>query len=299
MLNAYVFPGQGAQFVGMGKDLFDHSSRAKDLFHKANKILDFKITDLMFDGTDEDLRQTKVTQPAIFLHSVILASVLEDFQPNMVAGHSLGEFSALVANKVLTFEDGLRLVVKRANAMQKACEQQPGTMAAVIGMEDSQVERICASIHDTVVVPANYNSPGQIVISGTVEGVAKATEKLQEAGAKRVIQLNVGGAFHSPLMEPARMELAEAINATKFNTGVCPIYQNVTGQSVTDPEIIKKNLVAQLTSPVCWTQTMLNMIANGVNSIIEVGPGTVLQGLFKKVDRNLQMSSASINTIAG
>ena len=278
----------------MGKDLFDHSSKAKDLFHKANNILKFKITDIMFDGTDEDLRQTKVTQPAIFLHSVILAFLLEDFQPNMVAGHSLGEFSALVANKVLSFEDGLRLVSKRAKAMQKACELQPGTMAAVIGMEDSAVERVCASITD-IVVPANYNCPGQLVISGTVEGVEKATEKLKEAGAKRVLPLKVGGAFHSPLMEPARVELAEAINDTKFNLGICPIYQNVTGQSVTDPEIIKKNLVAQLTSPVCWTQTMQNMIANGVNNITEVGPGTVLQGLFKKVDRNLQMSSASIN----
>ena len=295
MIKAFVFPGQGAQFVGMGKDLFDQSSKAKDLFRKANRILGFKITDMMFDGTDEDLRQTKVTQPAIFLHSVILASLLEEFQPNMVAGHSLGEFSALVANKVLSFEDGLRLVAKRANAMQKACELQPGTMAAVIGMEDSIVESVCASIIDEVVVPANYNSPGQIVISGSVEGVAKATEKLQEAGAKRVIPLKVGGAFHSPLMEPARVELAEAINNTTFNFGLCPIYQNVTGQSVTDPEIIKKNLVAQLTSPVCWTQTMQNMIANGVNSVTEVGPGTVLQGLFKKMDRNLQMSSASIN----
>ncbi|MBP5797950.1 MAG: ACP S-malonyltransferase [Bacteroidales bacterium] len=293
-MNAYVFPGQGAQFVGMGKDLFDHSSKAKDLFHKANNILKFKITDIMFDGTDEDLRQTKVTQPAIFLHSVILAFLLEDFQPNMVAGHSLGEFSALVANKVLSFEDGLRLVSKRAKAMQKACELQPGTMAAVIGMEDSAVERVCESITD-IVVPANYNCPGQLVISGTVEGVEKATEKLKEAGAKRVLPLKVGGAFHSPLMEPARVELAEAINDTKFNLGICPIYQNVTGQSVTDPEIIKKNLVAQLTSPVCWTQTMQNMIANGVNNITEVGPGTVLQGLFRKVDRNLQMSSASIN----
>ena len=278
----------------MGKDLFDHSSKAKDLFHKANNILKFKITDIMFDGTDEDLRQTKVTQPAIFLHSVILAFLLEDFQPNMVAGHSLGEFSALVANKVLSFEDGLRLVSKRAKAMQKACELQPGTMAAVIGMEDSAVERVCESITD-IVVPANYNCPGQLVISGTVEGVEKATEKLKEAGAKRVLPLKVGGAFHSPLMEPARVELAEAINDTKFNLGICPIYQNVTGQSVTDPEIIKKNLVAQLTSPVCWTQTMQNMIANGVNNITEVGPGTVLQGLFRKVDRNLQMSSASIN----
>lgn len=294
MIKAFVFPGQGAQFVGMGKDLFDQSSKAKEMFHKANKILGFKITDLMFDGTDEDLRQTKVTQPAIFLHSVILASVLEDFDPSMVAGHSLGEFSALVANKVLTFEDGLKLVAKRANAMQKACEMQPGTMAAVIGMEDDQVEKICASVSDTVVVPANYNSPGQIVISGSIEGVEKASEMLKEAGAKRVLPLKVGGAFHSPLMEPARVELAEAINETKFNPGICPIYQNVTGQSVTDPEIIKKNLVAQLTSPVRWTQTMLNMIANGLNSVVEVGPGTVLQGLFKKVDRNLEMSSASI-----
>lgn len=294
MIKAFVFPGQGAQFVGMGKDLFDQSSKAKEMFHKANRILGFKITDMMFDGTDEDLRQTKVTQPAIFLHSVILASVLEDFDPNMVAGHSLGEFSALVANKVLTFEDGLKLVAKRANAMQKACEMQPGTMAAVIGMEDDQVERICASVSDTVVVPANYNSPGQIVISGSIEGVEKASEKLKEAGAKRVLPLKVGGAFHSPLMEPARVELAEAINETKFNPGICPIYQNVTGQSVTDPEIIKKNLVAQLTSPVRWTQTMLNMIANGLNNVVEVGPGTVLQGLFKKVDRNLEMSSASI-----
>ena len=294
MIKAFVFPGQGAQFVGMGKDLFDQSSKAKEMFHKANKILGFKITDMMFDGTDEDLRQTKVTQPAIFLHSVILASVLEDFDPNMVAGHSLGEFSALVANKVLTFEDGLKLVAKRANAMQKACEMQPGTMAAVIGMEDDQVESICASVSDTVVVPANYNSPGQIVISGSIEGVEKASEKLKEAGAKRVLPLKVGGAFHSPLMEPARVELAEAINDTKFNPGICPIYQNVTGQSVTDPEIIKKNLVAQLTSPVRWTQTMLNMIANGLNNVVEVGPGTVLQGLFKKVDRNLEMSSASL-----
>lgn len=294
MLKAYVFPGQGAQYVGMGKDLFDHSSKARDLFHKANSILKFKITELMFDGTEEDLKQTKVTQPAIFLHSVILATLLDDFQPNMVAGHSLGEFSALVANKVLTFEDGLRLVSKRAKAMQKACEAQPGTMAAVIGMEDALVESACASVRDTVVVPANYNSPGQIVISGTVEGVAMATEKLKEAGARRVLPLKVGGAFHSPLMEPARVELAEAINATKFNYGICPVYQNVTGQSVTDPEIIKKNLIAQLTSPVCWTQTMLNMIANGVSSVVEVGPGTILQGLFKKVDSNLSLSSASI-----
>lgn len=293
MIKAYVFPGQGAQFVGMGKDLFDKSSKAKDMFHRANSILKFKITDIMFDGTDEDLRQTKVTQPAIFLHSVILASLLEDFQPNMVAGHSLGEFSALVANKVLTFEDGLRLVAKRAFAMQKACEQQPGTMAAVLGADDKLVEEICTSITDQVVVPANYNCPGQLVISGSLEGVAEATEKLQEAGVKRVIQLKVGGAFHSPLMEPARVELAEAIENTKFNDGICPIYQNVTGQSVNDPEIIKKNLIAQLTSPVLWTQTMNNMIATGVRSVVEVGPGTVLQGLFKKVDKNTELASAT------
>ena len=294
MIKAFVFPGQGAQFVGMGKDLFDQSSKAKDMFRKANRILDFKITDLMFDGTDEDLRQTKVTQPAIFLHSVILASVLEDFQPNMVAGHSLGEFSALVANKVLTFEDGLRLVSKRAHAMQKACEAQPGPMAAVVGAEDSLIEEVCASIQDAVVVPANYNCPGQLVISGSLEGVAAASEKLKEAGAKRVIPLSVGGAFHSPLMEPARLELAEAINDTTFSQGICPIYQNVTGQSVNDPEIIKKNLVSQLTSPVLWTQTMRNILANGVRSVVEVGPGTVLQGLFKKMDRDLELSSATV-----
>lgn len=294
MIRAYVFPGQGAQFVGMGKDLYDKSAKAKDLFHKANNILKFKITDIMFDGTDEDLRQTKVTQPAVFLHSVILAEMLEDFQPSLVAGHSLGEFSALVANKVLSFEDGLRLVAKRAAAMQKACEMQPGTMAAVIGADDKLVEEVCASIKDKVVVAANYNSPGQIVISGTLEGIEEASKKLVEAGARRVLPLKVGGAFHSPLMEPARVELAEAINATKFNVGICPIYQNVTGQSVTDPEIIKKNLVSQLTSPVLWTQTMLNMIAAGVRSVVEVGPGTVLQGLFKKVDKNMELVSATI-----
>ena len=294
MIKAYVFPGQGAQFVGMGKDLYDKSAKAKDLFHKANNILKFKITDIMFDGTDEDLRQTKVTQPAVFLHSVILAEMLEDFQPSLVAGHSLGEFSALVANKVLSFEDGLRLVAKRAAAMQKACEMQPGTMAAVIGADDKLVEEVCASIKDKVVVAANYNSPGQIVISGTLEGIEDASKKLVEAGARRVLPLKVGGAFHSPLMEPARVELAEAINATKFNVGICPIYQNVTGQSVNDPEIIKKNLVSQLTSPVLWTQTMLNMIAAGVRSVVEVGPGTVLQGLFKKVDKNMELVSATI-----
>ncbi len=294
MIKAYVFPGQGAQFVGMGKDLYDKSSKAKDMFKNANNILKFKITDVMFEGSDEDLRQTKVTQPAIFLHSVILASLLEDFDPSMVAGHSLGEFSALVANKVLTFEDGLRLVSKRAKAMQKACEAQPGTMAAVVGAEDSLIESVCASIKDTVVVPANYNCPGQLVISGSVEGVAAASEKLKEAGVKRVVPLSVGGAFHSPLMEPARVELAKAINDTKFAQGICPIYQNVTGQSVNDPEIIKKNLIAQLTSPVLWTQTMSNILANGVRTIVEVGPGTVLQGLFKKMDRSLDLSSAAV-----
>ena len=294
MFKAYVFPGQGAQFVGMGKDLFDKSSKAKDMFHKANNILKFKITDIMFDGTDEDLRQTKVTQPAVFLHSVVLAALLEDFQPNLVAGHSLGEFSALVANKVLSFEDGLRLVAKRAAAMQKACELQPGTMAAVIGAEDKFVEEVCASIKDKIVVAANYNSPGQVVISGSIEGVEEASKKMVEAGARRVLPLKVGGAFHSPLMEPARVELAEAINATKFNDGICPIYQNVTGQPVSDPEIIKKNLVSQLTSPVLWTQTMSNMISAGVRSVVEVGPGTVLQGLFKKVDKNMELVSATI-----
>ena len=294
MIKAYVFPGQGAQFVGMGKDLYDKSSKAKDMFKKANKILKFKITDVMFEGTDEDLRQTKVTQPAIFLHSVILASLLEDFDPSMVAGHSLGEFSALVANKVLTFEDGLRLVSKRAMAMQKACEAQPGTMAAVVGAEDSLIEEVCANIKDMVVVPANYNCPSQLVISGSVEGVEAACEKLKEAGVKRVVPLSVGGAFHSPLMEPARVELAEAINETTFNQGICPIYQNVTGQSVNDPEIIKNNLISQLTSPVLWTQTMGNILANGVRNIVEVGPGTVLQGLFKKMDRSLDLSSATV-----
>lgn len=294
MYKAFVFPGQGAQFVGMGKDLFDKSAKAKEMFHRANNILKFSITDIMFDGTDEDLRQTKVTQPAIFLHSVILASMLDDFDPSMVAGHSLGEFSALVANKVLTFEDGLRLVSKRALAMQKACDAQPGTMAAVVGLDDELVEKVCNGIKDTVVVPANYNCPGQLVISGTQQGIELASPLLKEAGAKRVLPLSVGGAFHSPLMEPARVELAEAINETKFCQGICPVYQNVTGQPVNDPEIIKKNLVAQLTSPVLWTQTMKNILANGARTVIEVGPGTVLQGLFKRVDKNLDLSSATI-----
>ncbi len=294
-MKAYVFPGQGAQFVGMGKDLFDKSAKAREMFQKANTILKFKITDLMFEGTDEDLRQTKVTQPAIFLHSVILAATLgDDFKPDMVAGHSLGEFSALVANKSLNFEDGLKLVYKRALAMQKACELNPSTMAAILGLDDKEVERICASIKGEVVVPANYNSPGQLVISGSEAGIALACEQLLAAGAKRALPLKVGGAFHSPLMEPARIELAEAIAETKFSRGICPIYQNVTGQSVTDPEIIKTNLIAQLTAPVRWTQIMNNIIAGGAKTIIEVGPGTVLQGLFKKVDRNLVTMSAII-----
>jgi len=291
-MRAYVFPGQGAQYSGMGKDLYEGSGLAKDLFEKANSILKFRITDLMFDGTDEDLRQTKVTQPAIFLHSVILTRALgEDFRPDMVAGHSLGEFSALVANKTLSFEDGLRLVSKRAMAMQKACEIEPSTMAAVLGMEDEEVEKILKNIDD-IVVPANYNSPGQLVISGSISGVEKACKLFEEAGAKRVVPLKVGGAFHSPFMEPAGTELAEAIKATKFNKGICPIYQNVTGQSVTDQEIIKKNLVAQLTSPVRWSQIARNMIADGANEVIEVGPGTVLQGLVKKVKRDIITSSA-------
>lgn len=291
---AYVFPGQGAQFVGMGKDLFDKSSKARDLFHKANNILKFKITDLMFDGTEDDLKQTNVTQPAIFLHSVILAKSLgEDFRPDMVAGHSLGEFSALVANETLSFEEGLRLVVKRADAMQKACEAEASTMAAILGLEDEVVESICESIPD-IVVPANYNSPGQLVISGTLNGVEQAMQKAKEAGAKRALLLKVGGAFHSPLMEPARVELAQAIQAAKFNRGICPIYQNVTGQSVTDPEIIKNNLISQLTSPVRWTQIMQNMLADGVNEVVEVGPGKVLQGLFKKTDRQLPVRSAEL-----
>ncbi len=291
-MKAYVFPGQGAQFVGMGKDLYENSELAKGMFEKANEILGFRITDLIFEGTDEDLRQTNVTQPAIFLHSVILAATLgDDFKPDMVAGHSLGEFSALVANKVLSFEDGLKLVSQRAEAMQKACEIEPSTMAAVLGMEDEKVEKICASIDD-IVVPANYNTNGQIVISGSMKGIDTAIEKLTEAGAKRAIKLNVGGAFHSPLMEPAREELAAAIKNTVFGKPTCPIYQNVTAKAVTDTEEIKKNLVAQLTAPVRWTQIMKNMIADGATSYTEVGPGKVLQGLIKKIDRKFPVFSA-------
>ncbi|MCQ2229529.1 MAG: ACP S-malonyltransferase [Bacteroidales bacterium] len=285
-MKAFVFPGQGAQFVGMGKDLYDNSAEAKAMFDKANEILGFNITDLMFAGTDEDLKQTKVTQPAIFLHSVILAKVLGDkFTPDMVAGHSLGEFSALVAAGAMTFEDGLKLVSQRAQAMQKACEMAPSTMAAIIGLDDAVVEEVCNSIEG--VVPANYNCPGQLVISGSIEGIDKACEALTAKGAKRALKLAVSGAFHSPFMEPARAELAKAIENTKFSTPICPVYQNVTAQPVTDPEEIKKNLVAQLTAPVKWTQIVNNMIAAGVDAFTEVGPGAVLQGLVKKTNRTV------------
>jgi len=295
-MKAYVFPGQGAQYVGMGKSLYDNHSIARDLFKKANNILDFDIAKVMFEGTEEELRQTKITQPAIFLHSVILARVMgDDFKPDMVAGHSLGEFSALTANKVLTFEDGLRLVSKRALAMQKACELTPSTMAAVINLDDAVVEKICAGITDEVVVPANYNCHHQLVISGSVKGIEIACAKLKEAGAKRAMPLNVSGAFHSPLMEPARLELEKAINDTKFVSGVCPIYQNVTAQPVSNPEIIRKNLVAQLTSPVRWAQSVKNMIDNGVKDFTELGPGKVLQGLIQKIDSNATV--VSIDTI--
>ena len=286
-MNAYVFPGQGAQFVGMGKDLYDGSEQAKELFEQANEILGFRITDLMFDGTEEDLKQTKVTQPAIFLHSVILAKMLgEKFKPDMVAGHSLGEFSALVANGALSFEDALVLVSKRAMAMQKACELNPSTMAAILGMDDAIVGELCNKI-DGIVVPANYNSPGQIVISGSVDAIDKAIEVLTNAGAKRAIKLNVGGAFHSPLMQPAKLELEEAINSTNFATPTCPVYQNVNAQAVSDPEEIKKNLIAQLTAPVRWSEIVKNMLNDGAESFTEVGPGKVLQGLIKKVDRKI------------
>ena len=293
-MKAYVFPGQGAQYVGMGKDLYDHSESAKAMFEKANEILGFRITDLMFSGTDEDLRQTKVTQPAIFLHSVILAQELgNSFKPDMVAGHSLGEFSALVANKTLSFEDGLKLVYQRALAMQEACEIEPSTMAAIIGLEDDVVNQVCEDLDD-IVVPANFNCPGQLVISGSMKGIEIACEKLKEAGARRALPLKVGGAFHSPFMAPAGEKLAAAIENTEFAQGVCPIYQNVTGEAVTDPTIIKENLVKQLTAPVRWTQIMKNMIADGLEQVVEVGPGTVLQGLFKKIDRKLPTESAAI-----
>ncbi len=293
-MKAYIFPGQGAQFVGMGKDLYENSASAKELFEKANDILGFRISDLMFEGTDEDLKQTKVTQPAIFLHSVILAKVLsDDFKPAMVAGHSLGEFSALVASCSLSYEDGLKLVSKRAQAMQKACETEPSTMAAIIGARDDVVENICKDI-DYIVVPANYNSSGQIVISGSIKGVNVALERLKEKGVKLAVKLSVGGAFHSPLMEPARVELEQAINATKFNEPVCAIYQNVNASRTKNPEQIKQNLIAQLTAPVLWAQTVKNMINDGASSFIEVGPGKVLQGLVKKVDRNIRTESAKI-----
>ena len=291
-MKAYIFPGQGAPYVGMGKNLYEESTLARSMFEEANDILGFRITDLMFAGSDEDLRQTRVTQPAIFLHSVILATNLGDsFQPQMVAGHSLGEFSALVAAKALTFADGLRLVSARAMSMQKACEAEPSTMAAIIGLDDETTEKILAKI-DEIVVPANYNSPGQLVISGSVKGIEIACEKLKTAGAKRALPLKVGGAFHSPLMEPARIELADAINKTTFHNSVCPVYQNVNALPATDPDIIKQNLIDQLTSPVRWTQTVLNMISDGARTFIEVGPGTVLQGLVKKSDHSVEAYSA-------
>lgn len=295
MKKAYVFPGQGAQFVGMGKDLYDNLPLAKEMFEKANEILGFRITDLMFSGTVEDLKQTKVTQPAIFLHSVILAYALgEDFNPDMIAGHSLGEFSALVVAKAMSFEDGLRLVAARANAMQKACEAVPSTMAAVLGLDDKVVEDICASIEDEVVVAANYNCPGQLVISGSVAGIEKACVLMKEAGAKRALPLTVGGAFHSPLMLPAQEELAKAIENTNFNTPICPVYQNVNAKPMTEAKEIKENLIKQLTAPVRWTQISLAMVEDGATTFIEVGPGTVLQGLIKKVKADGEFISASI-----
>ncbi len=294
MKKAYIFPGQGAQFIGMGKDLYETNSSAKQLFENANDILGFKITDTMFAGTDEELKQTKITQPAIFLHSVILASTLPDFNPNMVAGHSLGEFSALVANKTLTFEDALKLVYKRALAMQKACEINPSTMAAILNLDDSIVEHICQEITSdgNIVVAANYNCPGQLVISGSVEGINIACEKLKAAGAKRALVLPVGGAFHSPLMQPAKVELEAAINATTFSNPICPVYQNVTTTAVINPTEIKQNLIAQLTAPVKWTQSIQQMVSDGATHFIEVGPGKVLQGLVKKINASSEAVSA-------
>ena len=292
-MNAYLFPGQGSQFPGMAKDIYERSAEAKALFERANELLGFSITDIMFSGTDEELKQTKVTQPAIFLHSVILAKTLgENFKPEMVAGHSLGEFSALTSIGVLSFEDGLTLVSKRAQAMQKACEATPSTMAAILGLEDEVVEKICAEITEEVVVPANYNSPGQLVISGSLEGIEIACEKLKSAGAKRALVLNVGGAFHSPLMQPAKDELQQAIESTMFNTPPCPVYQNVSASPITNGLHIKANLILQLTAPVLWTQTMKQMLADGATSFTEVGPGTVLQGLVKKVNREVATASA-------
>lgn len=291
-MKAYVFPGQGAQFPGMGRDLYERSGSAREMFDKANELLGFRITDVMFSGSEDDLRQTRVTQPAIFLHSTILAAVIGDsFTPGMTAGHSLGEFSALVASKALSFEDGLILVSKRAAAMQKACEINPSAMAAILGADDILVEQVCASISE-IVVPANYNSPGQIVISGSNEGIDKAIDALKAKGVKRAIKLAVGGAFHSPIMEPARAELEEAIRSTNFRRPECPVYQNVNANPVTDPALIMKNLVDQLTSPVRWTQTVINMIADGASSFTEVGPGAVLQGLIKKVNKDIHVESA-------
>ena len=293
-MKAYIFPGQGAQFSGMGQDLYNNNARAKQAFEQANEVLGFRITDIMFTGNDEELKATQVTQPAIFLHSVIMAAMAPDFHPEMVAGHSLGEFSALVANKTLNFEDGLRLVSLRAQAMQKACEMQPSTMAAILGLENAVVEEVCKSINDEIVVPANYNSPGQLVISGSVKGIEIACEKLKEAGAKRAIPLAVGGAFHSPLMEPARHELEAAIMGTNFNQPVCPVYQNVNAQPSTDVASIKKNLVAQLTAPVRWAQSVEKMIADGATEFVECGPGKVLSGLVKKIDGNANVSSVTL-----
>lgn len=294
-MKAYIFPGQGAQFSGMGLDLYNNSPLAQELFEKANKILGFNITDIMFEGTADELKQTKVTQPAIFLHSVILAKVLgDDFKPEMVAGHSLGELSALVANGVLTFEDGLLLVSKRALAMQKACEAQESTMAAVLGLDDAVVEEVCASI-DGVVVAANYNCPGQLVISGEIAAIDKACELLTEKGARRALKLPVGGAFHSPLMEPAREELAAAIEVTIFSEPTCPVYQNVAAKAVTSPAEIKENLISQLTAPVRWTQSIQAMVADGGTEFVEVGPGKVLQGLMRKIDRTVTASGASFS----
>ncbi len=292
-MKAYVFPGQGAQFTGMGKDLYERSTLAKELFERADEQLGFEISKIMFEGTTEELKQTKVTQPAVFLHSVILALSLENFKPDMVAGHSLGEISALVANKTLTFESGLNLVYRRAMAMQKACEMQESTMAAILALEDEVVEKVCEEI-DGVVVAANYNCPGQLVISGEIPAVEEACEQLKEAGARRALILPVGGAFHSPLMKPAEEELAEAIQETEFNQPICPIYQNVTTVAVTDPNEIKKNLIAQLTAPVKWTQSVRNMIADGATEFIEVGPGNTLQGLIKKIHREAVTSSANL-----